>query len=260
MPSRWSLNAGVAVSMALASACSESSPADSPGTDGGGETTASGGALGSGGVGVTGGQPGSGGSTTGSAPGEGGSGGGASCENVPPCGGNVVGAWTVTASCLAVLGEVDLSPIGIGCRFAPVSGALGVTGTWTATSDGKYLDDTTTTGDELIVMQPSCFAYSGTVVHCKDLDTVVTQLGYALASCTDAGDGGCSCAVTVNQRGKMGLVSFEAPTSGNYTTSGNVVTLDGEAEYTYCVSGDTMTWTPQSTSPTVTGTFAFQKQ
>jgi len=32
-----------------------------------------------------------------------------------------------------------------------------------------------------------------------------------------------------------------------------------EAKYSYCVSGNKMAWTPQGTSPTTTGTIAFQK-
>jgi hypothetical protein len=55
----------------------------------------------------------------------------------------------------------------------------------------------------------------------------------------------------------MGLVSIGASTSGKFKTSGNVVTLDGAAEYAYCVSGNTMTLTPQTSSPTTTGAVVF---
>jgi len=55
-------------------------------------------------------------------------------------------------------------------------------------------------------------------------------------------------------------------TSGNYTTSGNAFsTTDGRNEipYDYCVSGSTLTLTPQTTAKsvgTLTGTVTFQKQ
>jgi len=48
-------------------------------------------------------------------------------------------------------------------------------------------------------------------------------------------------------------------TSGSYKASGSLGALDGEAKYSYCVSGNKMAWTPQGTSPTTTGTIAFQK-
>jgi hypothetical protein len=52
---------------------------------------------------------------------------------------------------------------------------------------------------------------------------------------------------------------MDASTSGAYTTASNVVALDDEAKYAYCVSGSKMTWSSQSTSLTTTGTIVFQK-
>jgi hypothetical protein len=54
------------------------------------------------------------------------------------------------------------------------------------------------------------------------------------------------------------LLSVDPQTSGGYNTSGNVVTTDSGPKYSYCVSGNTLTWTPQSTTPTTTGTVVFQ--
>jgi hypothetical protein len=50
--------------------------------------------------------------------------------------------------------------------------------------------------------------------------------------------------------------------SGNYSTSGNVVTISGDSgdtQYSYCVSGNTMTMTPQSSRPTMTGAIVLQR-
>jgi hypothetical protein len=75
-----------------------------------------------------------------------------SCTNVTatvvPCGGDLVGTWTVTPSCLSVSGELNLSLFGAGCPSVAATGFLEVTGTWTANSDGTYSDDTITSGDE----------------------------------------------------------------------------------------------------------------
>ena len=78
-----------------------------------------------------GGTPGSGGAvSSGGSTGTGGA--GASCPNVTACGGDVVGTWTVTSSCLKVSGNLDPSLVGAGCASAPVTGDLQVSGTWTA--------------------------------------------------------------------------------------------------------------------------------
>src|SRR4029077_8462017 len=62
-----------------------------------------------------------GGGAAGSAGSSGGGGAGGSCSNVTSCGGNLVGTWAVTSSCLKVTGSLDLSLVGAGCPSAPVT-------------------------------------------------------------------------------------------------------------------------------------------
>ncbi|HEY5959372.1 MAG TPA: arabinofuranosidase catalytic domain-containing protein [Polyangiaceae bacterium] len=208
-----------------------------------------------------GGQPGTGGaSSTGGA----GTGGSTSCSNATPCGGDLVGTWTVTSSCQAVTGEVDLSVLGLGCSSAPVTGLHAVTGTFTAYADGTYEDNTITTGSEQLTLAPSCLNISGTQAPCEAVAQTFSALGYASASCTPATDG-CSCQVVVDQQGGIGIVSPLLATSGSYSTSGNVLTLldassTTSAPYSYCVTADTLTIAPQPPMPTITGTIALQKQ
>ena len=220
------------------------------GAGGAGGIAGMGGVAGTGGRAGTGGIVGTGGSSSG--------GGGGSCSKVPACGGDVVGTWTVTSSCLSVAGQMDISLLGIGCTSATVTGSLKVTGTWTANSDGTYSDETTTTGDEHLTLPASCLQISGTTTTCERVAPVLQSLGYAVTMCTSAASGGCTCSATVNQTGWMGLVNLGASTRGQYTTSGNVVTLDNEARYSFCVSGKQLNMTPQGTSPT-TGTVVLQK-
>ena len=234
---------------------------------GAGGTTASSATTGSGGVTPSGGSA-VGGSQTGGVQGTGGStsnggvGGGGFCTNATPCGGDVLGTWTVTASCLTVSGQVALSSLGLNCQSAPVTGSLQVTGTWTAKSDGSYSDNTVTTGVEQLALPASCLEISGTTTTCDRIGGVLTGLGFASSSCTNAASGGgCTCLGTVDQTGWAGVVTLDALTSGKYTASGNVVTLVSEAKYSYCASGNTMTWTPQGLDGTtvLTGTVVFQK-
>ena len=184
------------------------------------------------------------------------------CPNVTACGGGVVGTWTVASSCLKVSGDLNLSLAGAGCASAPVTGSLTVTGTLTANADGTYSDGTVTTGDEQFTLAPACLVISSTPVNCEGAANIIKTLGYASLTCTPAAGGGCTCAGTVHQTGGFGLVSVAPSTIGSHTTSGNLLTLSGDAGdagYSYCVSTDKLTVTPQSTSPTMTGTIVLQK-
>lgn len=214
---------------------------------------------------ASGGQPSTGGSsgtTTGGSSGNGGS--GASCSNVAACGGSVVGAWTVTSSCLEVSGEVDLSPVGLGCASAPVTGFLEVTGTWTAHSDGTYSDQTITSGEEQLALSASCLLISGTTVRCEQLGPPIQALGYSSVTCTPDASGGCTCEAQVEQSGDMGAVVMFPSASGDYFTSGSVLTtsdFDTVTEYSYCASTTEMTVRPVvSTMGTLTGTIELQTQ
>ncbi|HVV49294.1 MAG TPA: hypothetical protein VHO06_06535, partial [Polyangia bacterium] len=211
---------------------------------GSGSLSGSGGKSGSGGAAAAGGASGTGGA-------------GAACSNVTACGGDLVGAWMVASSCLRVTGDLDLSLVGAGCPSAPVTGDLQVTGTWTANADGTYTDDTTTSGTEQLALAPACLVISSTPVTCSGAAGLLTSLGYSSLTCTSAADGGCDCTATVHQTAGLGQVSPAPSTAGNYTPAGNLVTLtedSGDAPYAYCASGNTLTLTPQSTSPVVTGT------
>ena len=171
----------------------------------------------------------------------------------------MVGAWTVVSSCLNVTGQLDLTLVGAGCPSAPVTGSLQVTGTWTANSDGTYSDSTTTSGDEQFTLAASCLIISSTPTTCAGAASILTSLGYSTVNCTSVTGGGCTCAAKVQQA--------QSAASGAHSTSGNVVTLSGDREdpyftkYSYCASGNQMTWTPQSTgmTGTVTGTIVLQK-
>jgi hypothetical protein len=70
----------------------------------------------------------SGGQTTSSS-----SGSGPTCSNltpsVSPCGGDLVGTWTVQPSCMQIAGEMNATGIGLGCDTVKVTGIVNVSGT-----------------------------------------------------------------------------------------------------------------------------------
>jgi len=188
--------------------------------------------------------------------------GGAPCPDVTACGGDVVGTWTVMSSCLTMSGNLDLTPVNAGCTSAPVTGQLTVSGSWSAQADGTYTDGTTTTGTEQFRLAPSCLVISSTPVSCTTAAGLLTSLGYASVDCTNAAGGGCDCSATVHQSGGMALVSPAPSTSGNYTRSGNVLTMSGDfadGHYSYCASADLITLTPQTTNGTISGTIVLAR-
>jgi len=50
-----------------------------------------------------------------------------------------------------------------------------------------------------------------------------------------------------------------AARDGNFTAASNVLKIDDRMAYSYCVAGDTMTWSPQLASPPSAGSLEFQK-
>lgn len=189
----------------------------------------------------------------------------APCTNQGACGGEIAGTWAVAGSCLPVSGQVDMSGFGLGCTAAPVTGTMQVSGSWEAKSDGTFTDQTTTSGEHVVELPAACLNVSGTVTRCSRVDGALQALGYTAVTCEDSASGGCTCTGTVEQMGSFGFVTDTSARSGTYSSANNVVTTSaGQAQtaYEYCVSGSTLTITPQTVSRTgtVMGTIVLQKQ
>ena len=218
------------------------------------------GSSGNGGI-SSGGSSGNGGS-----PGSGGSAGSTGeCPGMTPCGGDVVGTWTVTSSCLNVTGELDMSlAVGPACPSGPITGSLQVTGTWTANPNGTYMDNTTTSGDEQLTLASACLVISSTQTDCGGAASLLKSvLGYSDLNCPSAAGGGCNCSGTAKQTGTIGLLSPGPADKRQLHDLGqrahNFGRLGRHVKYSYCVSGNKLTLTPQSTKPTMTGTIVLQK-
>ena len=196
-------------------------------------------------------------SGTGGSTGTGGT--GQSCSNVVPCGGNAVGTWTVSSSCLNITGSLDLTFAGLNCPPAAVTGSLQVTGTWTANADGTYQDNTTTTGTEKFSLAPSCLMLSGTTTTCDGIAGPLQGLGFSAVTLHVRRER----RVHLHRHRPSGWRAWVAVASGRREaeiTRRRVTRSRSTANspYAYCVAGTKMTWTPQTTSPTTTGTIVFQ--
>lgn len=189
----------------------------------------------------------------------------ASCDEVAPCGGDVVGTWVVADCAQTVTGVVDMLGFGLGCTMGSVeSGSLQVGGTITFNEDGTYTDNTTTSGDQEVGMPPDCLNVSGTVTTCDRVSSPVqSSLGYEMFLCVDNTETmGCSCSGTFNQEGGIALIALDASTDGMYTTMDTTLSLGDSKDYSYCVTDGVMVMNlaaPGKTG-TVMGPIVLQKQ
>jgi len=234
------------------------SPSDDSSTGGSAAEPGTGGAAASGTGGGTGGV-------------DGGTGGAVGCTSVTPCGGDLVGTWNVTSSCLDVSGQIDLTLVGMNCVTDSVTGSLTVTGAWTDNGDGTYTDATQTTGSHHMELGEPCTHLSGTIIGCDSMVIPMTSMGYSEVTCVDnTATGGCTCDATINQigapdSGGIGFAPAQVRPTSSHTAADNVLTLGqgaSEAILSYCVSGTTLSVTPQSAgrTGTVTGSVELQRQ
>ena len=162
------------------------------------------------------------------------------CGSAQTCGGDLVGTWKVTSSCLSAAPEA----FGVeGCPMAPTDLSklvLGGTGTFKADKTEEIVE--TFSGTVTISFPSSCIAWSGTPPDCSQVTSRLTASAsepnsfFSAATCK-AGGGGCVCDLTVRP------VSMTK--NMTYATAGAVLTeteSDGTvSQSTYCVSGKTLT-------------------
>jgi hypothetical protein len=159
----------------------------------------------------------------------GGTGGGsASCATASPCGGNLVGTWKVTQSCLTATG--DLNSL---CDGGGVSAniAFMFSGTVTYNADGTYSSAFTGTETAHDQFPSGCAPFGAT---CEQLGQQVIDGG--TISCSTDTAGVCTC-------DSVAPLKDTNPTSGTYSTTGSTLTTtqDGmTSTSSYCVQGSVL--------------------
>lgn len=192
--------------------------------------------------------------------------GGGLCTNVAACGGGIVGSYMASAPCLKVDGKLDISKASLDprtCVTPTISGTLNVTGTFSAAANGTFTDATTTTGNLTVQLPAGCLQISGTTVNCKGINAPLGGgMGFESTDCQPAASGGgCTCAVVVNHKGSMGLLTADVQENGNFKTDGSNLTLAvaiADAPYTYCASAGKASLTPMSTEYPTSGSIELQ--
>jgi hypothetical protein len=228
----------VLVATALGVGCStDYQPDDTGGASGSGGQSAGSGGQPKGGHSNVGGSAGTAGQ------GSGGTGVSSTCSPTATCGGNVVGTWNVSTSCLNLSGDMDVSTTSLGCLTIPVNGSLQSTGTMVFNGDGTYTDSTRTTGNMTFPLASSCLSVSMVPVGCDKVGNIFKAVGWTTAACTVASDG-CDCSVATDHPAGAGTIAPYTEPTGSYTISGSTLTVD-TLRYAYCVSGDTLTLFPE---------------
>jgi hypothetical protein len=174
-------------------------------------------------------------------------GGTPSCLMPAACGGNVVGAWRITGSCVTF--TLDLASV---CPGLTADGTLKIVGGATYSADLTYVQTGTAGGTFQYHFPSSCLSGMTCAQRQADLMTTGTQMGtFSSVICRSAAGGGCTCDVT--------LLDSPNDETGTYTTTGGVLTTvhGGVTDETnYCVTGNVMQQVPSgdANQGTVPGT------
>ena len=152
-----------------------------------------------------------------------GGGDGVSCGTFAACGGDLVGTWTLEATC----GADDLAPPEI-CPTATVTSNVTQSGTVSFGADNVYTENITSSGSGTVTFPASCLS-EFQITSCDQLSSAEDGV-----TCTGNPSSSCACNVTIDETSNN---------TGTYTTSGNTVTTttgDGTTVIEYCVDGSTM--------------------
>jgi len=166
------------------------------------------------------------------------------CPTAGTCGGNIVGGWKISSSCL----DVDVSgAIPDYCPTATAA-AMGfdIKGTLTYRADLTYSRQTTITGSIVITFPASCLTSpdGGSPLTC---DLLAAQLKldntYSAVACAAAGTG-CACTGTLAPQGQTKTGMYSTNSAGLLTETETGRTPPDKSDY--CIKTDTLTTSPHS--------------
>jgi hypothetical protein len=170
---------------------------------------------------------------------------GTTCANSPPCGGNIVGKWTITSSCVSASADV----FGVECPSATVTSShLQVTGTLTYNADMTYTSSGTLSGSVVAMIPASCLVFGGLTVTCAQINQVFPNdpTSGLTVSCT--GSSSCTCTETFTNAASAESGTFTTTAAGLLTTTSS----DGSVgESDYCLKGTTLIESPHAGSTTM---------
>ena len=162
----------------------------------------------------------------------GGGGMGGTCANVAACGGNIVGTWSVTSSCVSGWGTMFDG----NCPASMSSAKVSINGTVTFAGDMTYTANGTTSPTISLAVPASCLTAQG--LTCDQLSQIIA------GTCMPSSGGGCTC-TTVIPSTWMESGTYAATMAGLLTE----MAADGTSNPAdYCATGNTLTISPHTGS------------
>jgi hypothetical protein len=182
---------------------------------------------------------------------------GGTCSNAAACGGDIVGTWTITSSCVSESGSMFDSQ----CPSATVrSSGLTITGSVTYNADGTYSLTSSTAGSLYITLPPSCLVSNGVTVTCDQLNQVFLSNPTPGLTVNCTGSSSCACTETIANQTSSETGTYTTTAAGLLTDTPTGATAD---QTDYCVKGTTMTQSPHAGSAmmgqNVSGTITLTK-
>jgi hypothetical protein len=149
------------------------------------------------------------------------------------CGGNVVGTWNLATACVSKF----VNPGNMACPASTAQLMENVSGSITFNDDGTFITNASTAIVETLTVPATCLMDAGTTETCSQLQSSFNQPTEAgpppaVASCTSAGMGGCSCQLTDTLMG--------GGQKDSYSTLNTRIALGGAPPAEYCVQGNTL--------------------
>ena len=186
--------------------------------------------------------------------------GSGACPNVTSCGGDVVGSWKITSTCLAF--DVPSTMGNDGCPDQTTRVVdWQMSGNLNFNADLTYSANATQTGTVVTTLPAACLTRSGITLTCAQLEdglqASLANGGFSSGTCSTSAGNGCACTlVTLPQSSNA---------TGTYSTDGGVLTqtqTGGSPESSdYCVKGSSLTVSPSASDMSgVTGSVTLTKQ
>lgn len=183
-----------------------------------------------------------------------------SCANAAACGGDIVGAWQISSTCLTFDFSTMSNDECPGQTTRVVDWDM--TGNFNFRADLTYSANATQSGTVVTTLPASCLTRQGITLTCAQLEgslqANLADSGFSSATCGVSAGNGCACTVTT--------LPQSSNASGTYSTSGAGVltqTPAGDApdSSNYCVKGSTLTVSPTASDMSnVTGSVTLTKQ
>lgn len=192
---------------------------------------------------------------------------GGTCMNTPACGGNLVGTWTISSSCVTESGAVQMTDPQ--CPTATVSTPkVSITGSATFNADKTYTENDTTSGTADLTLPASCLTSGGITLTCAQFSQAFAQVvadpTSGIKSATCAGSSSCTCHLVLADTSSTEMGTYTTTAAGVLTQTPNGGTA---SDSSYCVSGTKLTESPTMSvnmgnmgTVTLTGTITLTKQ